>query len=259
VFFGKLRRKKLRRRECPLDWQAIVERNLPLYRRLPADDRRELLEHLQVFLAEKHFEGCGGVVVTEEMRVTVAALACILLLHRETDYYPLLSSIVIYPDEYVGERRRWDDAGVVTEGPEPRIGESWDQGAVVLSWKDVLLDIEDPDDGFNVVLHEFSHQLDHEARLTTEDGFASDFPWRDTFEQEYERLVAADDAGQWTFLDPYGTESPAEFFAVAVETFFEMPSGMREHHPELYRALQEYFRQDPVCWDSPAKSGEDVW
>lgn len=130
---ARFRRKRLVAREFPSAWLEIIERNVPFYRMLPLADRRELLGHVQVFLAEKHFEGCGGAEITDEVRVTVAALASILLLHRTTDYYPLLSSIVIYPDEYVGERRRWDEAGVVTEGPESRIGESWEQGTVVLS------------------------------------------------------------------------------------------------------------------------------
>lgn len=251
-FLKRLRRKRLLLREFPPEWVAIVERNVPFYRLLPPEDREELKGHILIFLAEKEFEGCGGVAVTDEIRVTVAALASILLLHRRTDYYPLLSSIVIYPDEYVGERRRWDDSGIVTEGPERRIGESWEQGTVVLSWRDVLLDAEAPDDGFNVVFHEFAHQLDHEDRITGLDGFLPDgpeeSPWRDVFEREFERLIEEDEGGKWTFLDPYGAESPAEFFAVAVEAFFEMPAGLKEQHPGLYETLRHYFRQDPAAW-----------
>lgn len=240
------------RREVPPPWLEIVERNVPFYRMLSPEDRQELWGHMQVFLAEKQFEGCGGAEVTDEVRVTVAALACILLLHRKTDYYPLLSSIVIYPDEYVGERRRWDDAGVVTEGPEPRVGESWEQGTVVLSWKDVLLDAESWDDGFNVVFHEFAHQLDHEDGITDAEGFLPGFPegspWRDILEREYEKLLTDDEAGRWTLIDPYGAESPAEFFAVITETFFEMPVEMKRDHPELYGVLRHYYRQDPEAW-----------
>lgn len=252
-FFARFRRKRLAGREFPRSWGGIIERNVPFYRMLPPADRQELRGHVQVFLAEKHFEGCGGADVTDEVRVTVAALACILLLHRKTTYYPLLSSIVIYPDEYVGERRRWDEAGVVTEGPEPRIGESWEQGTVVLSWKDVLLDAEAPDDAFNVVFHEFAHQLDQEEGITDSEGFLPGLPegdrWREVFEGEYERLMADDEAGRWTLLDPYGAESPAEFFAVATETFFEMPGEMRRQHPDLYEALSRYYRQDPASWN----------
>ncbi|WP_298267798.1 zinc-dependent peptidase [Geobacter sp.] len=251
-FLKRLRRTRLSRQEFPPPWRAIVERNVPFYHLLPQRDREELLRHTRILLAEKHFEGCGGIAVTDEIRVTVAALASILLLHRQTDYYPFLSSIVIYPDEYVGERRRWDETGVVTEGEELRVGESWEQGTVVLSWRDVLLDAETPDDGFNVVFHEFAHQLDHEARITGDDGFLPAAPpaspWREIWEREFERLRADDEAGRRTFLDPYGAESPAEFFAVAVEAFFEMPAGLREHHPELYGMLREFFRQDPAAW-----------
>ncbi|AJE04221.1 M90 family metallopeptidase [Geobacter pickeringii] len=247
-FLKRLRRSRLARREFPPMWRGIIERNVPFYRMLSLPDREELLRHTRILLAEKYFEGCGGIAVTDEIRVTVAALASLLLLHRQTDYYPFLSSIVIYPDEYVGERRRWDDAGVVTEGAELRVGESWEQGTVVLSWRDVLLDAESPDDGFNVVLHEFAHQLDLEGRITDAGGFLVASPWREIFTREYEQLLADDEAGRETFLDPYGAESPAEFFAVAVETFFEMPAGLKEHHPRLFEALGEYFGQDPAAW-----------
>lgn len=250
--FRRLRRKRLAGREFPPQWIGIMERNVPFYRLLPPKDREELKGHVQVFIEEKYFEGCGGIEITDEIRVTVAALACILLLHRRTDYYPFLSSVVVYPGEYVGERRRWDEAGVVTEGPESRVGESWEQGTVVLSWRDVLLDAEAPDDGFNVVFHEFAHQLDHEDRITGNDDFLPDepfsSPWREILEREYDRLVADDEAGKETFLDPYGADSPAEFFAVAVETFFEMPAELKEHHPDLYDLLSRYFRQDPTSW-----------
>ncbi len=250
--FTGLRRKRLAGREFPQQWLDIVERNVPFYSMLPLEDRRELLGHIQVFLSEKYFEGCGGASVTDEVRVTVAALACILLLHRKTGYYPLLSSIVIYPDEYVGERQLWDEAGVITEGPEPRVGESWGHGTVVLSWKDVLLDAASPDDAYNVVFHEFAHQLDQEEGITGDEGFLPGLPqgarWRKVFEDEYGRLMADDAAGRRTLLDPYGAESPAEFFAVATETFFEMPGEMRRQHPELYEALSQYYRQDPESW-----------
>jgi hypothetical protein len=247
------RRKRLRRGEFPPQWLEIIERNVPFYRRLCAAERQELQRHIQVFVAEKSFEGCGGVRVTDEMKVTVAALACLLILHRPGDYYPLLSSVVIYPDEYIGERRRWDEGGVVTEGAEPRVGESWELGTVVLSWKDVLLDAQSPDDGFNVVFHEFAHQLDHEDRVTDYDGFLPNEPvqsrWREVLEREFSALIADDDAGHRTFLDPYGAESPAEFFAVATESFFEMPVEMKARHPELYDLLRSYYRQDPAVWE----------
>ncbi|ANA39538.1 MULTISPECIES: zinc-dependent peptidase [Geobacter] len=247
------RRKRLRRGEFPPQWLEIVERNVPFYSRLCADDRQELLRHVRVFVEEKSFEGCGGIRMTDEIRVTVAALACLLILHRPGDYFPHLSSIVIYPDEYVGQRQRWDEGGVVTEGPEPRVGESWELGTVVLSWKDVVLDTQTPDDGFNVVFHEFAHQLDHQDRLTDYDGFLPNepeqSPWREILEQEYRRLIDDDEAGRWSFLDPYGAESPAEFFAVATESFFEMPGELKARHPELYGLLRSYYRQDPAVWE----------
>ena len=139
------KRRRLRRRAFPPGWLTIVEKNLPLYRRLPLDDREELLGHIQVFLAEKHFEGAAGLEITDEIRVTIAAHACTLLLHRPTDYYPRLVSIIVYPYAYVANHHEHDEFGIATEGEEARLGESWTQGALVLSWDNVLTAATDAD------------------------------------------------------------------------------------------------------------------
>lgn len=259
LLITEMRRKRLKSRPFPTAWLSVMERHVSLYRRLPAADRQELEGHLQVFLAEKSFEGKGGMAITDQVRVTVAAQACILLLHRRTDYFPGLSSVIVYPGEYLAPHLEVDEWGIVTEGTDRRTGESCPEGALVLSWEDVLAEEIDVHPGYNVVLHEFAHQLD------AEEGITSGAPllgkrsrhgmWQGTLQNEFERLREDDEHGRPTVLDPYGAESPEEFFAVATEAFFETPLPLRERHPELYGELAGYYRQNPAGWpgETPAE------
>jgi MtfA peptidase len=247
------RRQQMAARPFPDEWAGIVERNVPYYRRLSPTDRRELRGDIQVFLAEKRFEGCGGLTITDEIRVTIAAHACILLLHRETDDYPLLASILVYPHPFVVERRQAGPAGMPLEAPETLAGESWRHGAVVLAWDAVRHSAFDLHDGHNVVLHEFAHQLDEE------DGRADGAPplpqrsmyaaWARILGREYARLVREAEEGEPSLLDTYGATNPAEFFAVATEYFFEASAQLKARHPELYEELKLYYRQDPAATD----------
>ncbi|MBI4721251.1 MAG: zinc-dependent peptidase [Chitinivibrionia bacterium] len=249
-FMKNKRRQRLREAPFPPDWLGIVERNFPLFLRLPEADQRELLGHAQVFLAEKHFEGCGGLDITDEIKVTIAAQACLLLLHRETDYYPLLSSILVYPAEYTAEVAEQTPEGIVDEGFDERIGETWSQGSVVLSWNDVQYDADEPRDGLNVTLHEFAHQIDEES------GDADGTPvledrgryetWARVMKEAYEQLRRDAQRKRPTVLDEYGAEDPAEFFAVATECFFEKPAELKRARPELYAELKGFYRQDPA-------------
>ncbi len=213
---------------------------------------------MQVFLAEKKFEGCGGLELTEEMRLTIAAQACILILHREHDFYPLLDSILVYPEAYVTDEEVVEEDGLVSEDDEERSGESWSQGALVLSWDDVALDSSDPQDGWNVVFHEFAHQLGDETG--SEDGVPilpdreRQHAWADVLGREYDALVRDVDRGRHTFLDEYGAEDPGEFFAVITEYFFEKSAQLKIKHPELYEQLRLFYGQDPVTLARP-KSG----
>lgn len=248
-FFTERRRKKLREEPFPAAWLAIIERNVALFQKLSADDKAELCAHVQVFLAEKTFEGCNGLHVTDEIRVTIAAQACLLLLHRETDYYPELARILVYPRAYVATERHVEN-GVVIEEKVVRAGESWTRGVVVLSWDDVLKGGRDPADGHNVVLHEFAHQLDQEdgeadgAPVLSQRGAYA--PWARVLGAEYLGLRSAERRHEKTLLDKYGAQNPAEFFAVATETFFERPRQMQRLHPELYEELKHYYKQDPA-------------
>jgi len=251
-WYRRRRRRRLRRRPLPLAWRSIVERNVRLYPRLSPDDRRELEGHIQVFLAEKRFEGAGGLRITDEIRVTTAAHACLLLLHRTTDYFPGLRSIIVYPGDYVASRARRDTMGVVTEGWEARRGESWSRGAIVLSWDSVRAAASDVSDCRNVVLHEFAHQLDGEdgavdgaPRLPDRSRYVA---WARVLGEEYDRLRRDSAIGRPTVLDRYGATSPAEFFAVATECFFARPKPLRARHPELYDELKSYYRQDPAAF-----------
>ncbi|MDD4856601.1 MAG: zinc-dependent peptidase [Candidatus Krumholzibacteria bacterium] len=253
-------KKKRRRRliETPLraDWIAILERDVPYYRLLPTADRRELEGLVQAFLAEKHFEGCDGLQITDEIRLAIAAQACILLLHRKTDLYPLLQSILVYPRTFVAPRKERAPGGVVIEDFEELEGESWDTGALILSWDDVVESMADAADGYNVVFHEFAHQLDDESGIA--DGAPalakrSDYAdWSRVLGAEYDALVESVERHRPTVLDEYGAESPAEFFAVATETFFEMPARLKASHPELYAQLERFYRQDPASFGPDA-------
>jgi Mlc titration factor MtfA (ptsG expression regulator) len=233
----------------PNAWYGIVEHNVPLARGLSSDERERLLRLVQVFLMEKHFEGCGGLTVTEEMKVTIAAEACLLLLHLEGPCYPTLRTVLVYPHGFVPKFARSPGTGEIAPPPVPLMGESWRDGVVVISWDDTVRGARNPADGENVVLHEFAHQLD------AEDGAADGAPilppralrtWGGVLSEEYERLRRDAVHDRPSALDAYGATNKAEFFAVATETFFEKPVQLEREHPELYRQLQQFYRQDPA-------------
>ncbi|HEX4047590.1 MAG TPA: M90 family metallopeptidase [Elusimicrobiota bacterium] len=249
-WFTERRRRRLKDAPFPAEWSAIIDRNVPYQRLLSEVDRRELRGDVQVFLAEKTFEGCGGLRVTDEIRVTIAAQACLLLLHRETDDYPLLRSILVYPSAYVAPVTESAGQGVIRKDVSVRLGESWQRGCVVLSWDDVLRGAADVGDGQNVVLHEFAHQLDQESGGP---GGAPVLPrrsmyvaWARVLGAEYVQLRKDSACGRKNILDKYGATNPAEFFAVATECFFEKGAALRLVHPELYEELKLYYRQDPA-------------
>lgn len=250
-FFKRRRREALMADPFPSEWLAIIQKNVPYFRLLSPEDQRELLGHVQVFLAEKEFEGCGGLELTDEIKVTIAVQACLLLLHRETDYYPELAVILVYPRGYLAPKTQVAPGGIVIEGGQARLGESWDRGVVVLAWDSVLSGARDLRDGHNLVLHEFAHQLDQEEGRA--DG-APELPctsmytaWARVLSKEYERLHEDIDRLRRTVIDDYGATNPAEFFAVVTETFFERPRALKSRHPELYEQLRIFYKQDPAA------------
>jgi hypothetical protein len=258
------RRRRLQARPFPKKWLALIQRDIVLFHRLSAGDRAELLGHIQVFLAEKRFEGCGGFAITDEVRVIIAAQACLLLLHRRTDYFPDLLTILVYPLTYMVDEKRQIGEHVWEEGSVGRLGETGRRmGSLVLSWGAVKRGAADPADGKNVVLHEFAHQLDFEnhaadgvPRLATREQQVA---WSGVMRSEFASLRAADESGIPTLLDTYGATDPVEFFAVSVEAFFERPHALRAHHPKLYAELRKYFQQDPVEYSAEQVSRNIGW
>jgi hypothetical protein len=244
------RRERIRNQPFPETWADILEKNVAYYGRLTPKDQAELRGHIQVFLDEKTFEGCGGLEINDEIRVVIAAQACILLLHRETDYYPTLRSILVYPHHYFSPRTRQLSEGVVAEGLEGRLGESWYRGPVVLSWDAVRHKAHDHNDGHNVVFHEFAHQLDSESGANEGAPLlprrSMYIAWARVLGAEYQHLISDIAHHHKTDLDPYGATNPAEFFAVVTEAFFEKPVRLQQRHPQLYEQLAVFFQQDPI-------------
>lgn len=249
------RREWLYHQPLPEAWALVLERNVPVYRRLPAPLRRSLHGLVQIFLAEKQFEGCAGVVVTDEIRVTVAGNACLLLLGWRRRRFPGFHTVLVYPDAFVAPQTTYDGFIEVREA-SLRSGESWQRGPVVLAWADIRDDIRHPDRGRNVVLHELAHKLDEEN--TTMDGLpvlqddAQYTEWAEILGREYDALQRQAGRGAESVLDPYGAESPAEFFAVATETFFQSPGPMKLRLPELYDQLRRFYNLDPAEWGLPS-------
>jgi MtfA peptidase len=257
-FLKNRRRSRISSQPFPFEWRQLLERNYSMYSRLPMADRRELEGHIRVFLAEKQFEGCSGQEITDEVRVLIAAQACLLLLHRDTDYYPDLKTVLVYPSTYVA-RTHWREEEEITDRrSRARLGESWSSGAVVLAWDAALAGAADATDGQNVVLHEFAHQLDQENGLADGlpplggDGIRERLgrytAWARILGNEFQQLNSALEQNLETVLRDYGATHPAEFFAVATECFFEKPGPLKERHPALYAQLQEFYRQDPLLY-----------
>lgn len=246
-----VRRKRLLASPFPAEWEQIVEKNVPLYNRLPDAMKRQLQGLVHIFVAEKTYEGCGGLEITDEIKVTIAAQASMLLLNRKVTYFPKLRTIYVYPHTYLANRVS-SDGRVEVVGRSARLGESWQNGPVVLSWNGVIGGTSNITDGRNVVLHEFSHQLDQE------DGVGDGAPilehraryvtWARVLSAEYLSLQKKKKKHRRSVIRKYGAMNPAEFFAVATETFFEKPKQMKKKHPELYDELKDYYKLDPVEW-----------
>lgn len=252
LWMPRYRLKKAIAAPFPEEWVEILERNIGVYRNLPRPLRLQLRLLIKQFLFQKQFSGAGGLEVTDEMRVTIAAEACMLQLNRRGDLYPGLKYIVIYPEAFVVSRPQMDGAGVVSHGPKGLLGESWQNGKVILAWDNVLSGARNFVDGKNVVLHEFAHQLDSQTGSTNGApllaGESSYRSWAAALSPEFEELQKDAISGKRSLLDHYGATNPAEFFAVATETFFERPRQMAEHHPELFAVLKSYYRIDPSDW-----------
>jgi hypothetical protein len=241
---------------------SAIDRNVPAVRVLPAELRARLESLMGAFLAEKEFIGCNGLVVTDEIRSTIAALACLLVLGRR-GHYDELHSVLVYPTAFWVEDEVEDEAGVVAQRRRVLSGEAWESSRIILSWEDVLEAARFPGEGYNVALHEFAHYLDAEGLGLAAPPCPPVAPprerapaarvravadWVNDLADEFESLLDAVDRGERTFLDPYAAEDAAEFFAVATEDFFERPRELRAALPRLYALLQEFYALDPASW-----------
>ncbi len=249
------RRSRVVETAFPASWRKILQQQVPLVRRLPVHLQLQLKKHMQVFIAEKSFLGCGGLQITEEMRVVIAAQACLLILNRVTDYFANVRQILVYPGAFVVNRTSVDGAGVQQENRQALAGESWSQGQVILSWQDPLEGAAIADDGRNVVIHEFAHQLDQENGAargapppTLGDARHDAKRWSQVFHAAYAQLQSEARHGVEGLLDHYGAQDPAEFFAVVSEVFFERPQALAAEYPSLYQELSGYYKVDPAGW-----------
>jgi Mlc titration factor MtfA (ptsG expression regulator) len=240
----------------PTRWDDLLRKGVAHVERLPRELQVKLRRLIQVFVAEKNWEGCRGLTLTEEMKVVIAAQACLLVVGFAEDFYfDHVQSILVYPSGYVAKDVEITRAGVVLEGKQARLGEAWWRGPVILSWIDAKAGgrLESP--GRNLVLHEFAHQLDMLNGRTTDgtpplESRAAAERWAAVMEPEFQTLVQSSEQGIQTLIDWYGATNRAEFFAVATETFFERPRLFRRYHPDIYDLFRDYYRLDPIAWEA---------
>ena len=247
-----LRRRQLRQQPFPAAWREILRQRVPYFRQMPADLQLQLKKKIQVFIAEKPFIGCAGLEVTDEMRVTIAAQACLLTLNRRMGY-PQLRQILVYPAAFVVDRVHTHGGGVQQAQRQALLGESWTQGQVILSWNDTVQGAATTNDGHNVVIHEFAHQLDQESGSANgappmAGGAARVRRWTEVFSTAFNQLQQQLAQGQPTLIDGYGATNPAEFFAVVSEVFFEQPQQLAAQQPALYAELCSFYRVNPMSW-----------
>jgi MtfA peptidase len=249
------RRRRILEQPFPEPWLAALRRNLPQFSWLDDAEQLELVQIVQVFIADKHWEGVGGLELTDEIRVTIAAHACLLVLRLPHDVYRQVDTILVYPSTVWAPSPRASafavhGSGVVDDAPKAILGQAFSRGPVILVWDAVQAGVLDPRDGRNVVLHEFAHKLDMLAGtpdgvppLTSDDTWTR---WVEVFTREYEALQRARDQGRRLWLDDYALTNGAEFFAVATEEFFEQPLEMESDHAAMYGLMRDFFGQDPA-------------
>lgn len=249
VVVPRLRLRAVLARAFPTNYAKILRRNLPEYRHMPTDLQLQLKRRIKQFLYEKKFVGCDGLKLSDEIKVTIAGKACLLLLNRDTEIYPGLTHVLVYPGSFVVPRQQRNEDGTVMQSHQALSGESWSDGRVILAWDQI---VENEHLEQDVVLHEFAHQLDSENGST---NGAPDLPsarayqrWSQVMQAEFEQLHEDLAQGIPTVLDPYGATNPAEFFAVATEAFYKKSHMLADAHPALYAQLKQYYKVDPREW-----------
>lgn len=216
---------------------------LPVLRHLPEALRQRHAQRVREFLLDKRFIGCDGLEVDDDMRLTVAAWACLLVLQPDASLFPAVRSVLLYPGAFLVPVDEPDEFGLVDDEPQERIGESWQGDRVILSWEDVQA--ATAGDGVNVVVHEFAHQLDDESPFEGAPQLPDYERWSRVMTREYERLQRH---RRPPVLDPYGAESPGEFFGVVSEAFIQRGNELAQHHAELYALLRDYYGFETRDW-----------
>jgi len=244
------RRARILQEPFPSLWQEYLQSNVAVYSVLPTDKQEQLRDALHIFVAERHWEGCGGLSMTDEIKVTIAAQACLLLLGMEHDYFSHVPSILVYPGGFRSGEARPIYPGMIQETGIGLVGEAWRRGPVILAWDEVFVEARDAGAGRNVVYHEFAHQLDFQGewphKASPGEMASLTERWNRVMSAEYHWLVQASDQGRATLLDQYGAENAAEFFAVATECFFCQPRSLQHRHRQLYELLRDFYGLDPA-------------
>jgi Mlc titration factor MtfA (ptsG expression regulator) len=243
------RRREILSQPFPSEWMEFLEENVSHYSLLSGKEKAKLRDAVQIFVAEKHWEGCRGLEITDEMRVSIAGQACLLTLGMDRNCFPRVKTILVYPGGFRMPKDR--HAIDLLEETTPVLGVAWYRGPVILSWDDIVNPGNNPEGALNLVIHEFAHQLDMQG------GPADGTPllpsrklqkrWRKIMRAEFDRLVRESAEGRATLLDQYGSKNEGEFFAVASECFFEQPVELKHQHADLYEVLRRYYRQDPAA------------
>ena len=233
-------------------WRRVSER-FSFVARLNESESVRLKELAILFMHDKQISAAGGLKLDPEMRLGIAIQACVLVLELGIEHYDGWVEVIVYPDEFVSGHEFRNPDGLVETDERSFAGQAWLRGPVILSWADV--EHAGDMDGMNVVIHEFAHKLD------MLNGDANGFPplhagmdrkaWSQIFNAAYKDLCRRVEAGEHTDIDAYATESPAEFFAVVSEAFFELPDIVRAVYPQVYEQLAQFYRQDPASRELP--------
>jgi len=246
------RRRNILAEPFPDGWLEILHDQVGHYELLVETDQKKVRDAVQIMLAEKDWDGCRGLELTDEMRVTIAALAAILIVRFDDFYFDNVVTILVYPNEFVVKEERALIGGATVEEESDRLGEAHYRGPVILSWAEIRENAIAPGYGQNLVFHEFAHQLDMlngafdgTPNLPTDELAQR---WAQIMDKAFRQLQDAERRWRETLLDPYGASDPAEFFAVATECFFDAPRAMQREYPALYQLFRDYYRQDPAGW-----------
>ncbi|MEM8496397.1 MAG: M90 family metallopeptidase [Pseudomonadota bacterium] len=249
--FKKFRRQRIPGAPFPTSYIEILQSNMGLYPALPASLKTALHRGINLFLFDKEFVGCDGQEITDEVRLTIAGNACLLVLAQTRQIYPSFKTILVYPSTYTVTQKT-HEGEVVFDEHSTRAGESWFRGPIVLSWTDIVHGSKNIVDGQNVVIHEFAHKLDEENGVMDGLPILRDrthySEWSNVLNSEYDAFLKRVQTRRNKVIDEYGAISAVEFFAVISESFFEKSVRMKSDLPELYGQLQRFYGLDPASW-----------